>query len=361
MAELLSIATMVPEHCVTGAELTRELTNRLEAGGGRRIGRLLDAVASPKRHIALPLPEVWGLETIDARTRSYAEHAVPLAEAVARDALRSAGIPHERIAAVIGVSSTGYLAPTLETRVAKSLGLPPSCRRVPLTHLGCAGGAAGLALAATLADALADPVLVLAVELPSVCLPNTEPSLEELIASVQYGDGAAAAILGPEDSSGGAKIVAAGSFLVPEALGFAQVQLTTAGFRLGHPRRIAEQLRRHLPGAVERFLTRHAVSRHQVTFWGIHPRNLELLDAAAESLHLPSDAVAASRAVWERQGNTISAGLLAILAEMRVTSPPLCGSLGMLIAMAADVSVEMVLLRSGGWLSDSFKTAAHNA
>jgi alkylresorcinol/alkylpyrone synthase len=358
MAELLSVATALAEHCVSAADTKRYLAGALPAGAAARMARMVDAAGNQTRYGVLPLDELRRLETIEARNRVYMQHAVRLGGGAARAALHAAGLAPDAIGAVIGVSSTGYLMPTLETHLLEHLRLAPSCRRLPLTQLGCAGGAAGLALAAQLcAGAPAATVLVVSVELPSLSFPSTEPSPTDVIAALQFGDGAAAAVVASGATQRGPEVLAAGSVVFPGTLERDGVHLTTGGLRLRRPRGLAEILRRTLGDAVDGFLARHGVARGDIAFWVVHPRNPELLDAAAASLQLPDGAVAASRAVWRRSGNLISAAVFHVLNELRSAAPPPPGRLGVMVAFGAGFGCEMVLMQSHGWLSDGAAAA----
>jgi alkylresorcinol/alkylpyrone synthase len=352
MAELLSVATALPQHCISAADTQRYVAGALSAAAGSRMARMVGAAGNRTRFGVLPLDQLRRLETVEARDQLYMQHAVQLGEVVGRDALRAAGLAPDAISAIIGVSSTGYLMPTLETHLLERLRLAPACRRLPLTQLGCAGGAAGLALAAHLcAAAPAAKVLVVSVELPSLSFPSAEPSPTDVIAAMQFGDGAAAAVVASGATERGPQVLAAGSVVFPGTIERDGVHLTTGGLRLMRPRGLAEILRRNLGDEVDRFLAGHGRARSDIAFWVVHPRNPELLDAAAAALCLWDTAVDASRAVWRRTGNLISSAVFHVLDELRTSAPPADGALGMMVAFGAGFGCEMVLMRSHGWLS----------
>jgi alkylresorcinol/alkylpyrone synthase len=357
MAELLSVATALAEHCVSAADTKRYLAGALPAGAAARMARMVDAAGNQTRYGVLPLDELRRLETIEARNRVYMQHAVRLGGGAARAALHAAGLAPDAIGAVIGVSSTGYLMPTLETHLLEHLRLAPSCRRLPLTQLGCAGGAAGLALAAQLcAGAPAATVLVVSVELPSLSFPP--PNRRRRTSSRRCSSATARRRRWWRAARrSAAEVLAAGSVVFPGTLERDGVPLTTGGLRLRRPRGLAEILRRTLGDAVDGFLARHGVARGDIAFWVVHPRNPELLDAAAASLQLPDGAVAASRAVWRRSGNLISAAVFHVLNELRSAAPPPPGRLGVMVAFGAGFGCEMVLMQSHGWLSDGAAAA----
>jgi len=350
MAELLSVSTAVPEHCISAADTKRDLARTLAGSTAARFARMVDASGNETRYFVVPLDQVRRVGTLEDRNRAYKQHAVRLGEAVARDALHRAGVAPDDIATIIGVSSTGYLMPTLETHLIERLRLSPNCRRVPITQLGCAGGGAGLAVAGALSRSTASKVLLVSVELPSLSFPAAEPTPSDVVASTQFGDGAAAVVVSDGDAARGPAVLATGSVVFPETIDRDGVVLTTAGLRLMRPRGLAEILRRYLDDAVQGFLAGQGLTRADVAFWIVHPRNPELLDAAASSLHLSETALAPSRTVWRRRGNVISSAVFHVLEELRDAAAPPPGALGMLVAFGAGFSCEMVLLRAAGWL-----------
>jgi alkylresorcinol/alkylpyrone synthase len=336
---------------MTAAGTRRELEAMLPATTAARFVRMVEAGQNETRYHVLPLDQTRRLDTLESRNTEFREHAVRLGEMVARDALRKARAGADEISAIIGVSSTGHLMPSLETHLIQRLRLPAHCRRVPLTQLGCAGGAAGLALAAALGDgAPGGKVLVVSVELPSLSFPSFEPSPSDLLAATQFGDGAAAAVVAGGQAARGPAILAAGSVLFPDTIDSDGVRLTTAGLRLVRPRGLAQTLHRQLGNAVDQFLGEHGLVRNDIGFWVVHPRNPELLEAAAASLQLPPAMISASHAVWRRTGNLISAAVFHVLRELSTAMPPPAGARGMMLAFGAGFGCEMVLMRAAGWL-----------
>lgn len=350
MAELLSVSTILPPYCTTASETCQLIQSTLPRNMAVRFVRMVETSANQTRYSVLHRDELRRLSTLEARNAHYAEHAVQLGETVARDALRRAALDPKEITAVVGVSSTGHMMPTLETHLIDRLRLSPTSRRVPFTQLGCAGGVASIGLAAALSEADQDSnILIVSVELPSLSLPTVEPSPSDVVALAQFGDGAAAAVVGRAQGRG-PRIMASASAMFPDTICDDGVRLTGAGLRLLRPRRLAQTLRQRLGAVVDQFLARQRLSRGDIDFWVIHPRNPELLAAAAMSLGLADGALRASRTVWQRAGNVISAAVFHVLQELSAATPPRVGNRGMLIAYGAGFSCEMVLLEATGWL-----------
>jgi alkylresorcinol/alkylpyrone synthase len=328
----------------------REVRAALPPAEAARITQIVESSGNDTRYLVKPPDDVRKLQSIAERNREYVRFALPLGERVARQALAAADIDPGSVTAIIGISSTGHLMPTLETHLRDRLALPRRCRRLPLNNLGCAGGGAGIGLAATLANA-GETVLVVTVELPSLSCPNLEASFIDCIAATQYGDGAAAAVISGRTSTPSPKILGSASLALADGLQErSEVQLTADGLRLRPVGGLADVLRRQLGNEVAQFLDTQGIAPHSLAFWAIHPRNGELLSAVGDGVGVGEAQLAASRAVWRRCGSLVSAAVFHVLRELADTTPPSPESLGLLISYGAGYTSELVLLRAGGWL-----------
>src|SRR4029077_8786480 len=92
--------------------------------------------------------------------------------------------------------TTGIATPSLDALLIERMGLPATVQRLPIFGLGCAGGAIGLARAATMATAMPEKaVLFLVVELCSLTFRRGDHAKSNIVAAALFGDGAAAVVL----------------------------------------------------------------------------------------------------------------------------------------------------------------------
>jgi len=286
------------------------------------------------------------LRTLEERTRLYTEHAIALGTQAAEDALAAASCDRSAVNILAAVSSTGYIVPSLDAHLAGRLGLNPACQRVSLTQLGCAGGVGALSLAAQLlAGNERRRALVVSVELPSLCLQGAEPSVADVIASIQFGDGVAAAVLTTGDQGDGPEIVATRTVLFPDSLDASEVRLTETGLRVVQSRDFIRTVRRHVGDAVDTFLRAQSLHRSDVGFWLIHPRTPQLLETIGKILEVPERALRPSWAVWETCGNIVSASVFFMLRYLQREMPPREGDWWIMLAPGVGVACEMALLR----------------
>lgn len=337
-SQIRSVNTAVPEYRLEAGELMEHLSrfwpqvSRLELG---------DQIGA--RHLVEPPATLLAPRGLDETMRLYQRHSVALAGEAASAALASAGLEAREIDLVISVSCTGYMLPSLEAHLAGSLGLRPDVLRLPITELGCAAGAAALGFAHRhLAGHPLDRVLVIAVELSSISFRPGERSRDNLIASMVFGDGAAAAVMSADGPGPGLRVDSAGSRLVPDTIGLLGFDLRDDGFHVVLSRRLPELLSRRLRDVIKDFRQTAGVGR--LDFVAAHGGGPRILDAVEEVLDLGSEATAASREVFQRVGNVSSASILFTLAELEHRLGPVPAE-GIGIGLGPGVSVEMLHLR----------------
>src|SRR5580704_17489849 len=193
LPRLAAMATAVPRYRLD-QEAVIERVQRLFAGAPE-LARVLPVFANSgirRRYSPAPLewfdrPHGWA-----DRNRLYLDASVELLETAAGRALDQAGLSVSEIGAIVVVSTTGIATPSLDALMIERLRLPPTVQRLPIFGLGCAGGALGLARAATIAAAMPDKaVLLLVVELCSLSFRRSDDAKSSIVATALFGDGAA--------------------------------------------------------------------------------------------------------------------------------------------------------------------------
>jgi alkylresorcinol/alkylpyrone synthase len=332
-AAFLGFGTALPEHTID------------EEGSRSMLGaiwpRLRAATSEPMtRHLVAPVEWLLRPRPLGETMRVYAEHAPRLARLASCRALEAAGVAPADVDLVISVSCTGYLVPSLDVRLAAEIGLRPDVTRLPLTLLGCSGGAAGVAAAHRhLAAFPDDRVLVVAVEVPSLTFQRDDRSLDNLAASLVFGDGAGAAVMGrpatPFDA--GLQVRAAASTLLPASTGALGFDLRDTGFHVVLDRRLPGLIERNLGEVVAGFVARHGIGRPR--FHAVHAGGPRVFDAVEAALGLGPDELAASRRVLREVGNLSSASILFSLADLSEAEGD-----GLAIAFGPGVTIELLHL-----------------
>ena len=367
---LLGIGTALPPESATQAEAA-ELVGRLGpppgdagAAGRRRIAALYRATGVRRRHSVLLEPGVAGAgpdrlpfyppgargPTTAARMEQYSRHAPPLAARAAAAALEDAGVEPRRVTQSVTASCTGFAAPGVDLELIDRLKLPRGTGRTHVGFMGCHAALNALRVAG--AYCAADPaavVLVTAVELCSLHHQYTPDPLADagaVIANGLFADGAAAAVCvgadHPASNSSSAppfRLSASGSAVLPGSAAAMTWRVGDAGFAMTLAPAVPDLIREHLAGWSAEWLARRGLKTDDVKTWAVHPGGPAILDAAAEALDLPPDALDPSRALLAFSGNLSSPTILFLLDGLR-TAPRPCVALG----FGPGLTIEAALL-----------------
>ncbi|QZN84138.1 type III polyketide synthase [Cellulomonas sp. C5510] len=352
MSRILAVSPALPPHAYRQAEITAEIGGLLTRDPGRRalLDRFQGSSGVDTRHLVLPLEKYAGLSSFGEANDLFLREGAELATGAVLDALRDAGLRPSDVDHLLFTTVTGVSAPSLDALLVERLGLRPDVRRSPSFGLGCAGGAAGLALAHDRLTAHpGDVAVLLSVELCSLTFQQDDDSTANLVATGLFGDGAAAAVLVGEERAAhagrdGPRVVGSRSVLYPGTSGDLGWRVGEQGLRIVLSGGMADTVASHVAADVDALLAPLGATVADVDRWVVHPGGPRILDAVQEALRLPPQALAVSRATMARTGNLSSAAVLHVLAA---TPPPDDGGLGVVLAFGPGVGAELVALRWG--------------
>jgi predicted naringenin-chalcone synthase len=246
-----------------------------------------------------------------ARMQIYAREAPQLAlDAIGKlaDQVPLGGITH-----LVVASCTGFVAPGVDQIIAAALGIEDA-ERTLIGFMGCYAAAAALRSAHHIVRSEPDArVLTVTVELSSLHLQFAD-SLEPLLAELQFGDGAAAALVTAEPLGFG--MVAPFTATLPQSDSLIRWTIGDAGFEM--------VLSGEVPGRIGAALQDEGVRRRvlgdwapgEVDAWAVHAGGRSILDAVERGIGLEPDSLAASRKVLADYGNMSSSTLMFVLRDL---------------------------------------------
>jgi alkylresorcinol/alkylpyrone synthase len=347
-ATIVATATALPPHRASQDEV-KAAYQRLFPMEPRRLAAVLTSIFDnahvEHRYSVLPLDEVDRRRSLTETMAAYKQHALPLAREVTRTVLARAKLNPDQIDLFIMVSCTGVVIPSLDAHLVDELGFRRDVRRLPITELGCAAGAAGLARAHDFLRGFPDAnVLVVAVELPSLNLQLDDLSRDNLVSSALFGDGAAAVVM-RGGAHAGVRVLDTTSHLFPRsthALGF---DLRSDGFHCVLSKDIPGLLRAQIADVVAGLIARSGLTREQLTCFVVHPGGKTILGSFEEALGLPRTAIQPSWDVLRDFGNQSSASVLFVLHHWLETGRAPSGAHGLLVGFGPGLSADMLLLQ----------------
>ena len=350
-AYLNAVGSAVPGHDIHTAFIGWART-RVDARAERVFDRMAARSGIAHRWSVLP-PTANGGSPIDdagfyavephpgtaARMTLYAEHAPDLAiraiEAL-RDKIAVEGITH-----LVVASCTGFVAPGIDQIIARRLGLASSVERLLIGFMGCY--AAVVALRSARHIVRSEPrarVLVVTVELSTLHLqPASE--LESLLAMLQFGDGAAAALVTADATGFALDTPFAATLADSETL--IRWDVTDAGFAMHLSGEVPGRIATALSDAAFRDIVSDGRKPNEIDAWAVHAGGRSILDAVEHSLDLKPGALAASRQVLSENGNMSSATLMFVF-ERLLAGPPV--EHGVALAFGPGLAAEGFGFRS---------------
>jgi alkylresorcinol/alkylpyrone synthase len=343
---IAATATAVPPHRIGRDEVKQYMQQvfSLDAVRLEAMLAIVDHSQVRQRYCIHPIDTIIRRRSLEEVNRQYADHAVGLGAAVAEECLARAGRTAAQVDLLITVSCTGVMIPSLDAHLANRFGFRADVRRLPITELGCAAGAAALAYAADHLRAYPEAtVLIVAVELPSLTFQRDDISQANLISSILFGDGAAAALV--TGAGHGPRIVRTESFLFPDSLGAMGFDLQSNGFHIILSRDVPDLIRKEVRPLVDGFLGRAGLRRDQLDAFILHPGGQKLLTFIEEELGLARSDTECSWHVLREYGNQSSVSVLFVLHEWLARHAPPRGAHGLLAAFGPGFSANLALLR----------------
>jgi predicted naringenin-chalcone synthase len=222
----------------------------------------------------------------------------------------------------------------------------PDLRRTCVLGMGCYAAFPAL-LRAREAAAAGRTALVLAVELCSLHL-QMDDSIENMVVSAIFADGAAAALIETPNGggpAGGPRLIDSATHCEYNTFEHMAFHVTDHGFRMRLSAYVPELLAADVEAFVDGLLGRNGLGRGDVRFWGIHPGGSKIVDHLQARLGLSDAHLAYSRAVLRDYGNMSSPTILFVLDEIQRQGRPEPGDYGVLMAFGPGLTMESALVR----------------
>jgi len=348
MARIMSIATCNPPHLIDNDQAERILIRHLGRLGLKPgpFQRILKGTQIEARYCVL------GGELIDApmplkqRNDLYIQQCLELGERVARKAIDDAGLTPQDIDSIISVSCTGYMIPAMDAYLLNRMGLSTNIRRTPITELGCIAGAVGLARAWEELQVYPDSnILLLSVELPSLTFQPNDSRTTQIVSSMLFTDGAAAAVLSGRSNRSSPRLLGRRMYTMNSTLDEMGYNLDNDGLHIVLSPAVPELIQRTLGPQIDSLLAPHGLVRADLRWFALHPAGPKVLALIEQELGIGRVNTAASWKVLRNYGNMSSATVLFVLAEMLDHPPAQPGDPGIIVAFGPGLSGEIVLAR----------------
>jgi 1,3,6,8-tetrahydroxynaphthalene synthase len=339
-------AVGVPEHVVTMEE-TLGIARRLHADHPRleQVLRLISNTGVRKRHLILPVEQALRHPGFDERSLVYEQQAKVLVPPVVRRALANASLDATDIDAIIYVSCTGFMMPSMTAWLINHLGFRPDTRQLPIAQLGCAAGGAAINRAHDLCAARPGTnVLIVSCEFCSLCYQPGDSDIGSLLSDGLFGDAIAAAVVRGSGGTG-IRLERNASYLIPGTEDWISFAVKSTGFHFRLDRRVPGTMKLLAP-ALRDLVAAHGRDTALLDFYIVHAGGPRILDDLSKFLPVSPHAFRHSRATLTEYGNIASAAVLDALRRLFDEGGLPSGATGLVAGFGPGITAEMTI---GSW------------
>ncbi len=327
MSYLKSISTALPPHKIHQNDVLEILARARGTALPSRLEQILSNSGITNRYLTRPADFYLKERSWQERSVIYADTAMVLAQEAAQKALDEANLRPADIDAIIYISTTGTVTPSIPAAMIKELGFRDNIQTVPVFGYGCAGGLLGLRLADQLADVKSgniegQNVLLIALELCSLSYDYSQFDKKNMIATALFADGCAAVVLSGKEGRGNAPTFRAFDQKTwPDTRDMMGWDISDTGFDLVLARDIPSFVTQDFAPFCDVFLTAHNINRRDMGEPACHPGGGRVVDALDDYFGNDVGNIDTTRNVLRQHGNMSSPTILFVLKDLLIDNP----------------------------------------
>ncbi|MFD9223540.1 PhlD [Streptomyces sp. NPDC060064] len=269
--------------------------------------------------------------------------AAELAVRAAKQTLAQTGLTASNVDCVVTSHTSSWTVPGLDVHLIEELGLRPDVRRIPMSTLGCVGGAQALAKAADHVTAHpGSTVLVVVAEMLSTVYNHADANQQSVIYKTLFGDSAGACLVTDTPPGPGLQIDSTWEYLLPRSRERYSGRLDASGLHFDSEKSATEALNDVMP-ALQTHLGEQRL--REVEFAVIHPGGPRVLEDAERGLGIDQepkleDKAKLTRHSWSTLREDGNLGGVAVLSVLSRThdDPPADGARGLLLGVGPGFS-----------------------
>jgi len=319
-----SIATALPPHKISQDEVLDVLARARGAALPTRLKQILGNSGIDNRYLAKPADYYLKPRSWSERAELYANIGFRLAKEAALKALQKADMTAHDIDAIVFISTTGTVTPSIPSALIEELGFKQSSQTIPVFGYGCAGGLLGLRLADQIADSgdAGQNVLLISLELCSLSYDYSQFDKKNMIATALFADGCAATVLdGRGNSENNPRFLAFDQKTWSNTRDMMGWNISDTGFDLVLSRDIPAFIAQDFTPFCDMFLKEQGLSRGDIAEPACHPGGGRVVDALDAYFGDKVSNINTTRAILRDHGNMSSPTILFVLKALLENEP----------------------------------------
>lgn len=346
---LCTPAVAVPEHVITQQQ-TLELARKLHPDHPRLslVLRMIENTGVATRHLIRPIDQTLRHTGFAHRNQVFEVEAKRRVPVVVAGALANAGLTVTDIDAIVFVSCTGFMMPSLTAWMINELGFRTDAAQLPIAQLGCAAGTAAINRASDFCRARpGGNALIVACEFCSLCYQPDDHDVGSLLSNGLFGDAVAAAVVRGDGHGTGVRLLGQTSHVMPGTAGWIAYEVRETGFHFRLNKGVPGTMQQVMPEFVQ-FVKDQGYELAQLGFHVIHTGGPRVLDALRTHGGVPAEALGDSWATLAGNGNIASAAVFDVLRRVAEREPA-DDVPGIIAGFGPGITMELAL---GTWVSD---------
>ncbi|EKE02676.1 MAG: hypothetical protein ACD_20C00346G0003 [uncultured bacterium] len=316
ISKIISTSTATPEYRYNSGEIIEHIKKWVKnqpESYQKKVVKIFEGAQIDQKYSILPIEKIFSPMTFEEKNNHYINAVIDLGAKVLDDALKKADLEAKDIDYIITTSCTGYMIPSFDAYLINGFNFKQDIQRLPVTEMGCAGGAAGLIYADHFLKAYPyKNVAVISVEIPSITFQYNDFSIDNVVGSAVFADGAACAILGPTTKFAPEIIDTQMHHFsnTTDILGF---NLTNSGFKVVLSEKVPDKIIEYFENTMVPFLARNNLAIKDVNNLIFHPGGKRITLMIQDFMNEFGKELTESKEIMRLYGNMSSATVLFIL------------------------------------------------
>lgn len=347
MSKVIQVSTLRPKYRYSTQDIINKAEelwlNDFDEGTKRMAIKLLQGAEIRERYAVAPLDVIFSDLSFEKKNELYIEAMIEMGTAVLKKALEEAELEAKEIDTLITTSCTGFMIPSVDAYIVNRLGMKQHINRLPVTEMGCAGGTSALIYANNFIKANPkSKIAIVSVETPSITFQRNDLSMENLVSTAIFADGASCAIIG-ESEKIRPEIMATEMYHFPHAEHLMGYLLKDSGLKIILDREVPSAITEHFPHIFHPFLERNHLKPEEIEHYMFHPGGKKIINMVKDYIGRYGKDVSDSIDVLKEHGNMSSSTILHILESFMKKEIP-AGERGYMLAFGPGFMAQSLLL-----------------
>jgi 1,3,6,8-tetrahydroxynaphthalene synthase len=306
MATLHKPAIFLPEYTITSEE-TIEFARRdfRHTPYLEKAIKLIRNTGVEKRHLIQPVELTLQHPGFGYRNSVFEHESKRFVPDVVKEALSNANVSAKDISAIIYVSCSGFMMPSLTAWMINNMDFSNYTVQIPIAQLGCAGGGAAINRAHDFI--LAHPgsnVLIVSCEFCSLSYQPTDSDIGSLLSDGLFGDAITAAVV-TSHAGKGLTLQSNSSYLIPDTDKWIRYDVRNTGFHFRLDKRVPGTMEPLAP-VMREVSEKHGWNIEDLNYYIIHAGGPRILDDLCRFLNVVPEKFRYSRDTLTNCGNIAS-------------------------------------------------------